>query len=282
MVVEAQNERSTRVDAVLELKKDLDASAARIGAQSAAIQARDQADRTQQARMHQSLIDQGKNPYEVARHKVVQREARKERSRIDRNIQDREAKLLERIEAEKIIQRRREKIEAENRATFTGNAFLANPPMLWFKDFDVNRPFTLGFTLTNVSNTFNQFRLLAMEEEVTELFDIVYEKPGRMSAVFQLPVRCTCKKSVPILAQREVRFPEIVAGERATVTLTLANEGALPLEYRKESATVSTDAADVKSVKKESKTESKAKSSNEAKSDAADKSKDNSKDNSKD
>ncbi|KAG3053448.1 hypothetical protein PI125_g26002, partial [Phytophthora idaei] len=42
----------------------------------------------------------------------------------------------------------------------------------------------------------------------------------------------------------------------------------------KESATVSTDAADVKSVKKESKTESKAKSSNEAKSDAADKSKD--------
>ncbi|KAG2771171.1 hypothetical protein PC129_g17571 [Phytophthora cactorum] len=476
MVVEAQNERSTRVDAVLELKKDLDASAARIGAQSAAIQARDQADRTQQARMHQSLIDQGKNPYEVARHKVVQREARKERSRIDRNIQDREAKLLERIEAEKIIQRRREKIEAENRAyerkyqremgraaqeertntyllsrtgkesldptgklvrvypsqettikdnsfglgrsavltpehrrrvvkkvlskpthtgtelssmllprrqqsqrdsedpgfsadrtegdntepktserpsipslpgvkpgqdlhkvnhallsnsdvklppirsrsrlqdprqedeenqttetsrstkrkpqsrsvleerqltkarqrqkdlrftqtqvvwgrTFTGNAFLANPPMLWFKDFDVNRPFTLGFTLTNVSNTFNQFRLLAMEEEVIELFDIVYEKPGRMSAgmscslkmtftgneerdlettlsvaaptgVFQLPVRCTCKKSVPILAQREVRFPEIVAGERVTVTLTLANEGALPLEYR--------------------------------------------------
>ncbi|ETL84297.1 hypothetical protein L917_15844 [Phytophthora nicotianae] len=469
MVMEAQNERSTRVEAVLELKKDLDTSAARIGAQSAAIQARDQAEKAQQARVHQDLLDQGKNPYEVARRKVVQREARKERSRIERNIQDRETKLLGRIEAEKFIQRRREKIEAEHRAyerkyqremgraaqeertnayllsrtgkesldptgklvrvypsqettikdnsfglgrsvvltpkhrkrvvekvlskathtateassmllprrhrtqqdsddpatkssrtegektsaetvfipslpgvkpgqdsrkvnhallsssdvklppirniskdhrqedeenqdvsgsikrkprtrsvleerqltkarqrqkdsrftqsqvvwgkTFSGKAFLANPSVLWFKDFDLNRAFTLGFTLTNVSNTFNQFRLLPMDEEVIELFDIVYEKPGRMSAgmscllkmtftgteerdlettlsvasptgVFQLPVRCTCKKAVPILAQREVHFPEIVAGERKTVSLTLANEGALPLEYR--------------------------------------------------
>ncbi|KAI9988592.1 hypothetical protein PInf_022042 [Phytophthora infestans] len=341
MVTEAHNERSTRVDAVLELKKDLDASAAKVGAQSAALQARDQAEKMQQAKMHQSLIDQGRNPYEVARRKVVQRQARRERSRIDRNIQDRQAKLLGQLEAEKVIQRRREKVEDENRAyerkyqremgrsqeertnafllsrtgkdsldptgqdednqtdkaapkprarsvmeerqlakarqrqkesrfaqsqvvwgkTFTGNAFLSNPALLWFKDFDVGRAFTLGFTLTNVSNTFNQFRLLPMEEQVVELFDIVYEKPGRMSAgmsctlkmtftgteerdfdtflsvasptgVFQLPIRCTCKKSVPILTHRQVRFPEIVAGERTTVTLTLANEGALPLEYR--------------------------------------------------
>ncbi|KAG7392122.1 hypothetical protein PHYPSEUDO_002346 [Phytophthora pseudosyringae] len=482
MVVEAKDERSARIEAVLKLKQDLDTSSARIGAQSSAIQARDQAEKAQQARMHQSLLDQGKNPYEVARRKVVQREARKQRARIEQNIQDREAKLLGRLEAEKGLARRREKLEADNRAyerkyqremgraaqeertnayllsrtgkesldptgklvrvypsqettmkdhsfglgrsagtspehrrrvvakvlakpphagtesssmllprrrkqqeldgpaissdrtegdesegaelkaserlmmpplpgvkpgqdlrkvnhallsnsdvklppiaangsrrpqdprqedeenqtpeegsastkrkkprgrsvleerqlakarqrqkdsrfaqpqvvwgkTFTGNAFLANPQMLWFKDFDVGLPLTRGFTLTNVSNTFNQFRLLPMDDEVIELFDIVYEKPGRMSAgmscslkmtfsgtegrdlettlsvaaptgVFQLPVRCTCKKAVPVLSQRKFQFPEVVAGERATVALTLANEGALPLEYR--------------------------------------------------
>ncbi|GMF41866.1 unnamed protein product [Phytophthora fragariaefolia] len=490
MVMEAQNERSARVEAVLELKQDLDASSAKIAVQSSVVRAQEQAEKNHRARTHQSLLDQGKNPYEVARRKVVQREARKERSKIERNIQDREAKLLGRLQEEKGLQRRREKQEAENRAyerkyqremgraaqeertnvyllsrtgkealdptgklvrvypsqettikdysfglgrsavlspehrrrvvakvlskpahtgtepssmllprrwsrqsqqepenrdtpssgrtegdtnedadlepserlvipplpgvkpgqelrkvnhalllssdvklppisrkgarrsqdlhqeseetpatedaseitsvssklkksrgrsvleerqlakarqrqkdsrfaqpqvvwgkTFTGNAFLANPQILWFKDFDVGRPLTLSFTLTNISNTFNQFRLLAMDDEVIELFDVVYEKPGRMSAgmscslrmtftgtegrdmetnlsvaaptgVFQIPVRCTCKKAVPVLKQREVCFPEVVAGERATAALALANEGALPLEFR--------------------------------------------------
>ncbi|KAE9021353.1 hypothetical protein PF010_g2238 [Phytophthora fragariae] len=485
MVVDAQNERAARVEAVLELKQDLDASSARVAAQSATVQAQEQAEKTHQARTHQSLLDQGKNPYEVARRKVVQREARRERSKIERNIQEREAKLLGRLETEKVLQRRREKLEAEHRAyerkyqremgraaqeertnayllsrtgkealdptgklvrvypsqettmkdysfglgrsavlspehrrrvvakvlakaphvgteptalllprrrgrytqqesegqegpnlssgrserdekedatsgrlvmpplpsvkpgqdlhkvnhalvpscdvklppiagkgprrsqdsrledeeesasgdasnatklrkargrsvleerqlakarqrqkdsrfaqsqvvwgkTFTGDAFLANPQMLWFKDFDVGRPLTLSFTLTNISNTFNQFRLLAMDDQVIELFDVVYEKPGRMSAgmscslrmtftgtegrdldttlsvaaptgVFQIPVRCTCKKAVPVLNQRSIRFPEVVAGERVTIALTLANEGALPLEFQ--------------------------------------------------
>ncbi|KAK1930806.1 Cilia- and flagella-associated protein 74 [Phytophthora citrophthora] len=479
MVVKAQDERSARVQAVLELKQDLDTSSARIGAKSSAIQTRDKAEKVRQARTHQNLLDQGKNPYEIARRKVVQREARKERAKIERNIQDREAKLLERLEEEKVVQRRRDKVEAENRAyekkyqremghaaqeertaayllsrtgkealdptgkmvrvypsqettmkdnsfglgrsavissehrrrvvakmlvkhgevtpssmllsrkkreqtelkdhedpavrsgrtdsdekhetmpslveskpgqesrkvnhamllnndvklppiskgfrrsqdprdedgenqtqdaptkrklrgrsvleerqltkarqrqkdsrftqsqvvwgkTFTGNAFLATPELLWFKDFDVGRPLTLGFTLTNVSNTFNQFRLLPMEDEVIELFDIVYEKPGRMSAgmscslkvtftgieesdldtflsvaaptgVFQIPVRCSCKKSVPKLSQNVVQFPEIIAGERTTIGLTLSNDGALPLRYRVRRLTVESE-----------------------------------------
>ncbi|OWZ21528.1 Flagellar associated protein [Phytophthora megakarya] len=396
MVGEAQNERVARVEAVLALKHDLDTSAAKIGAQSSAMQARNVAERAHQARTQQSLLNQGKNPYEVTRLKVVEREAKQERVKLGGNVQDRETKLLDRLEAEKLIQRRREKVEAENRAyerkyqremgraaqeertnayllsrtgkealdptgklvrvypsqettlkdhtfglghsavitpehrrrvisnvnaksshagaapnsmllprrkrdsqqdseshegrsvleerqlakarqrekdsrfsqsqvvwgkTFSGNAFLANPPMLWFKDFDVRCPLILGFTLTNISNTFNQFRLLPMDDDVIELFDIVYEKPGRMSAgmscflkmtftgmenrdldttlsvaaptgVFQLPVRCTCKKAVPILSKHEVHFPETVAGERSTISLTLANDGALPLNFR--------------------------------------------------
>ncbi|KAJ0399279.1 hypothetical protein P43SY_001863 [Pythium insidiosum] len=144
---------------------------------------------------------------------------------------------------------------------FTGQAFLADPPELWFRDFDVGSPMTLSFTLTNVSNTFNHFRLLELDPAIRELFEVTYDKPGRMSAgmscrvvvvftatqardlhgalpaiaqtgAFEIPLRCTCKKSVPVLQQREILFRDVVAGETRTVALTLENAGALPLEYQ--------------------------------------------------
>lgn len=144
---------------------------------------------------------------------------------------------------------------------FTGDAFLSDPPVLWFKDFDVGAPLTLTFTLTNVSNTFNHFKLVDLEDEtLRECFDIVFEKPGRMSAGmacairmsftaiaavdvdtflpavaqtgrFQIPIKCTCKKAVPVLTQREISFNDVVAGEKKTIAVTLENQGALPLRF---------------------------------------------------
>ena len=40
----------------------------------------------------------------------------------------------------------------------------------------------LRFSLTNVSYTFNHFKLLDLEDEIKDFFEITYEKPGRMSA----------------------------------------------------------------------------------------------------
>lgn len=144
---------------------------------------------------------------------------------------------------------------------FTGDAFLSDPPVLWFKDFDVGTPLTLTFTLTNVSNTFNYFKLVEIEDEtLRECFEIAFEKPGRMSAgmscairmsftaiaaadvdtflravaqtgKFQIPIRCTCKKAVPVLVQREIQFKDVVAGEKKTIAVTLENQGALPLRF---------------------------------------------------
>ncbi|RLN83695.1 hypothetical protein BBJ28_00012022 [Nothophytophthora sp. Chile5] len=478
LALQTRDQRSARVEAVLELKQDLDASSALIEAQNAVRRAREQATQAQDARSHQDLLRQGQNPYEVVRRRTVKQEAQRERSRLERRLQSREAKLLGRLEVEKSSQRRRERLEAENRAferkyqremgraaveerthaylisrtgretldptgklvriypsqettlkdqsfglgrsavqtlehrervinkvlakpshrgtepssmllprnpvtslqkglqhsarpetelatssrrseegltlpslpskpagqgsravlqspsssgtklppvtgfreqqdareededpgpaaselpsaglkhkksrvrsvleerqllqarqrqqdarftqlqvvwgkPFSGSAFLADPAELWFQDFDVNRPLTLSFTLTNVSNTFNQFRLLPMADEVRELFDVNYTKPGRMSAgmscalrmtftaseacdlattltvasptgLVNVPVRCTCKKAVPVLSQQQLRFAEVVAGERATIAVTLANHGALPLPF---------------------------------------------------
>ncbi|GLD96726.1 hypothetical protein PINS_up005409 [Pythium insidiosum] len=144
---------------------------------------------------------------------------------------------------------------------FTGQAFLSDPPELWFRDFEVGTPMSLTFTLTNVSHTFNHFRLLELDASIRELFEVTYDKPGRMSAgmscrvtvvftatvardlqgvvpaiaqtgPFEIPLRCTCKKSVPVLPLREIVFKDVVAGERRTVALTLENAGALPLEYQ--------------------------------------------------
>ncbi|RLN96954.1 hypothetical protein BBJ28_00000704 [Nothophytophthora sp. Chile5] len=479
LALQTRDQRSARVEAVLELKQDLDASSALIESRNAVRRAREQATQAQDARNHQDLLRQGQNPYEVVRRRTVKQEAQRERSRLERQLQSREAKLLGRLEVEKSAQRRRERLEAESRAferkyqremgraaveerthaylisrtgretldptgklvrvypsqettlkdqsfglgrsavqtlehrervigkvlakpshrgtepssmllprnpvtslqkglqrsarpetevvtssrrgdegltlpsltskpvgqgsravlqspsssvtqlppvtgfreqpgareededpepaaselpsaglkpkkksrvrsvleerqllqarqrqqdarftqlqvvwgkPFSGSAFLADPAELWFQDFDVNRPLTLSFTLTNVSNTFNQFRLLPLADDVRELFDVNYTKPGRMSAgmscalrmtftaseacdltttltvasptgIINVPVRCTCKKAVPVLSQQQLRFAEVVAGERATIAVTLANHGALPLQF---------------------------------------------------
>lgn len=145
---------------------------------------------------------------------------------------------------------------------FEGDAFRADPPALWFKDFDVGMPLMLSLTLTNVSNTFNQFKLLYMEDEgVRELFEIKYERPGRMSAgmtcaltirftgdrredidtwlpvaaptgVARVPIKCTCKKAVPVLSATRLHFEDVVAGDSRSIALTLENRGALPFTFR--------------------------------------------------
>ncbi|DAZ97099.1 TPA: hypothetical protein N0F65_010422 [Lagenidium giganteum] len=146
---------------------------------------------------------------------------------------------------------------------FTGTAFLADPAVLWFNDFDVGVKQTLSFTLTNVSNTFNYFKLLPLDSTIRELFEISYEKPGRMSAgmacririeftavmpvdidaelpalaqtgPFSIPLKCTHKKAVPVLPQREIVFSDVVAGEKKSISVILENQGALQYEYHVE------------------------------------------------
>lgn len=158
---------------------------------------------------------------------------------------------------------------------FTGDAFCANPSELWFKDFDIGQPLTVDFTLTNVSNTFNQFKLLPIENAANrELFEIEYARPGRMSAgmscslsmtftgdqnvdivtvlpiaaqtgIIRLPIRCTCKKAVPFLSSNSVHFEDLIAGETRTMTLTLENRGALPFKFTLERMPIATPDGDL-------------------------------------
>jgi hypothetical protein len=74
---------------------------------------------------------------------------------------------------------------------FKGTAFLSEPSELWFKDFDVGVTQTIHFELTNVSNTFNHFKLLDLPDEFQHLFEIIYERPGRMSAGMSCKLKIT-------------------------------------------------------------------------------------------
>ena len=56
--------------------------------------------------------------------------------------------------------------------TFTGEAFLAKPERVVFKDFVVGETFYHSFTLTNVSFSFNQFKLLDLRDNVKNFFEI--------------------------------------------------------------------------------------------------------------
>ncbi|EQC33161.1 hypothetical protein SDRG_09147 [Saprolegnia diclina VS20] len=152
------------------------------------------------------------------------------------------------------------------RREFTGRAFLADPPEVWFQDFDVGTPQARSFTLTNVSNTFNHFKLLPLPDDVRDFFDVAYEKPGRMSAgmtcrvhvtflprlnadlethipavaktgYFAIPLRCSAKRSVPELSTSQIEFTNVVVGECAKHVVTLRNAGALPTVFRVVAAT---------------------------------------------
>ena len=54
--------------------------------------------------------------------------------------------------------------------------------MIEYNDFEVNKRYKHTIEVTNVSLTFNQFKLLPLDDAVKDFFEIIFEPPGRMSA----------------------------------------------------------------------------------------------------
>ncbi|GBG33374.1 Cilia- and flagella-associated protein 74 [Hondaea fermentalgiana] len=146
---------------------------------------------------------------------------------------------------------------------FEGEAFLVKPSVLHYKDFIVGETYTKTFALTNVSFTFNSFKLLELPDDIKNFFTVSYEKPGRMSAglsckvrvdfepkvnedisvdlpflaatgPFSVPIRCTTRKTRPALSREDLDFGTVVHGETKTLVVKIANEGALPCAFSTE------------------------------------------------
>lgn len=147
---------------------------------------------------------------------------------------------------------------------FSGPAFLASPSIIEFKDFEVGKRYRQIIALTNVSLTFNQFKLLPLEDSVTDFFEVQFVPPGRMSAGvtryitlwftpkfskdidttfpilaktgrIDFPLRCVTKKTVLAItpqgfdedAHGYIDFGQVLAGESSTKKLRVRNYGAL-------------------------------------------------------
>eukprot|EP01063_Lacrimia_lanifica_P014053 TRINITY_DN2070_c0_g1_i1.p1 TRINITY_DN2070_c0_g1~~TRINITY_DN2070_c0_g1_i1.p1 ORF type:complete len:1151 (+),score=450.30 TRINITY_DN2070_c0_g1_i1:54-3455(+) len=147
--------------------------------------------------------------------------------------------------------------------TFQGTAFLPAPAQIVFADFEVGTEEIRKVTLTNVSWTFNTFKLLDFNIEISDFFEVFYTRPGEMSAGMscELTVKFTPKVnediydeirflaktgpfSIPLIATtkkvevsvtpepiegvgRLVSFDHVVLAEHATRTITISNAGAL-------------------------------------------------------
>jgi len=65
---------------------------------------------------------------------------------------------------------------------YEGPGFLCDPPVLRFIDFHVDKVYKRKLIITNVSYTFNFFKMLELDDMVKNFFDVKFSPPGRMSA----------------------------------------------------------------------------------------------------
>ena len=149
---------------------------------------------------------------------------------------------------------------------FKGTAFISKPEKIIFnvrvtlfllsKDFEVGMTHTQTILFTNVSFSFNSFKLLPLDDKIKDFFHIDYTPSGRMSAglstsititftpqlnqditsVFpilsetgriEIPLICSCKKALINVEEPVIDFGSVIFGEQNTQYMKLNNTGAL-------------------------------------------------------
>jgi len=75
--------------------------------------------------------------------------------------------------------------------TFEGQAFISKPNKIVFEDFDPGKTYVQTILITNVSLSFNSFKLLPLDDSIKDFFEIVYTPAGRMSAGLSTTIQIT-------------------------------------------------------------------------------------------
>jgi len=154
---------------------------------------------------------------------------------------------------------------------FKGDAFLAKPSVIAFHDFEVGKRYRQVVEVTNVSLTFNQFKLLPLDDKYKDFFEIQFVPPGRMSAGvtryitiwfcpkvssdiqstfpilaktgrIEFPLVCKTKKTILHVTPQDananpvIDFGQVLSGESAHRVLHLKNTGALAAAFTLEPA----------------------------------------------
>jgi len=144
---------------------------------------------------------------------------------------------------------------------FTGaTSFTPKPTKIEFLDFEIGKKYKKKLVLTNVSLTFNSFKILDLPDNIRDFFEIKYSKPGRMSAgttctieiIFKpqikedfitslpfltetgpcsVPIFCYIQKVLPSIQNDHINFGEVIMGEIKTMKIVIKNSGCLPCSY---------------------------------------------------
>eukprot|EP00736_Rhodelphis_marinus_P006839 Rmarinus@m.22284 len=144
---------------------------------------------------------------------------------------------------------------------FKGCPFLTKPAEIEFKDFEVGRKYKKKIIFTNVSYSFNTFKILEFPDEYKDYFELDYTLPGRLSAgmtcevtvifealrnedivtvlpclaqtgPFSVPLRCLTKKTQISIDPEVVDAGVVTLGESRSKHITIRNDGALPTDFR--------------------------------------------------
>ena len=144
---------------------------------------------------------------------------------------------------------------------FKGPSFISAPPIIEFVDFEAENTYVQKITLTNISYSFNSYKILPINKEFRDFFVVDYTPSGRMSAGLssvvtitfnpklnsdietelplltetgevKIPIKCTCKKAIVSAKMENVEFGEVFYGDSKTVNFIIENIGALPTNYR--------------------------------------------------
>ncbi|KAA0166078.1 hypothetical protein FNF28_03246 [Cafeteria roenbergensis] len=144
---------------------------------------------------------------------------------------------------------------------FKGASMVPHPRTINFRDFDPGQEHRIRLTLTNGSLSFVSLRLLPLPDDITDMFEVKFKPPGRMSAgtsvpvtvIFRppvslnsdvtselvvdtstgpcpVPLTCSPKRALPVAESPVVSLGPVVRGEVVSGAATLRNEGALPGE----------------------------------------------------
>jgi hypothetical protein len=144
--------------------------------------------------------------------------------------------------------------------SFSGAGFACKPEKIIYKDFEVGVPMSITIELTNRSYSFNSFKLLPLDDELIDFFEIDYRPCGRVPAgisttmtlkftpmvdkdyfgnlkllsetgMVLIPIECLSKKCIIEIENPSIDFGEVIIGEEIKKQINLENKGALSCSF---------------------------------------------------
>eukprot|EP00217_Crustomastix_stigmatica_P004654 CAMPEP_0183788912 /NCGR_PEP_ID=MMETSP0803_2-20130417/57_1 /TAXON_ID=195967 /ORGANISM="Crustomastix stigmata, Strain CCMP3273" /LENGTH=1256 /DNA_ID=CAMNT_0026033063 /DNA_START=154 /DNA_END=3921 /DNA_ORIENTATION=+ len=141
------------------------------------------------------------------------------------------------------------------------DSFLASPEQVIFTDCEVGKACVQTVELTNVSCTFNTFKVLDLPDKIKDFFAVEYTPPGELSSgitssikltfeprllediatelplltrsgYLTIPVVCNMKKPTVSVTASNVHFGAVMIGETCSRCITVVNSGALDVDFQ--------------------------------------------------